>query len=180
MTIEKQKRILLERLREHLFKNQDRLKPVSNDAIELAAVIRDKELVALSLAAYALYKLSSKHHIVSTKEWPKFLRDIAADLDECIKEKKRVAEILDKDIIMAIERIDERYGNYVRSVIDNARIKQASRAYAIGLSLATAAELTGARQADVAEYIGGTTIHDDFESKKGVIERFKDIKRVLQ
>ena len=177
--IDKEKIKLLQEFRDNL-KNPDALKQVSNKAIELAAVNGDKELVALSLSAYALYKLSSKHHFVSTKEWPRFLQNISADLDECIKENKRIPEVLEKDIIKAIERVADRYSYFVNDVIHKARVKQASRAYAMGLSMATAADLTGAKLVEVANYAGGTTMYDAFESKKGLIERFKDLKRVLE
>ena len=61
-----------------------------------------------------------------------------------------------------------------------ARIKQASRAYSMGLSLGEAASLTGANKTQLLRYIGSTKIHDQIrESRKKAIDRYNDLKKLL-
>ncbi|MCD6523188.1 MAG: hypothetical protein J7K68_05590 [Candidatus Diapherotrites archaeon] len=177
--------MLIEKLRD-AFKRRDitRLKEISNIAIEQAAMNEDKELVDLSLIAYALYKLLSKQHFKKKKEWKHFLADVETDLDEAVKmsrEGMSLHGILEEDIIRDISEIDESYGNYVKDILHKARIKQASRVYALGMSLQKAIELTGADRLEVYNYIGTTRIHDrPFTSTKDVIKRFRYLKKIFE
>ena len=92
-------------------------------------------------------------------------------------------ENIDKSLDIAIKDIqdfDKEAGNYIQDVIYKARVKQASRAYALGLSLGKAAELTGVEKSFLLSYIGVTKIHDmPFTQSKPAIERYKYLKEVL-
>jgi len=165
-------------------KNISALKKISNRAIEQAALTEDPDLVNISLISYALYKLVSKPHILKTEQWKRFVADIDEDFEEAIQLKgqgKSIKGILEKDIIADISEIDSALGNYARDIIEKARVKQASRIYAMGLSLDKAIYLTRADRFQLLQYIGSTVIHDrPYTKTKSVIDRYKKTKEILE
>lgn len=158
------------------------LKRLSNEFIERAAMEEDENLVDLSLIAYALYKMLSKIHLREQPEWAEFLRDVELHLEEAAKDpsKASVRAILEQDILKDISELNQTFGNYVSDVVDMARIKQASRIYALGNSLAKALALTHADRYQVLQYIGDTRIHDrPFTSTVSVVDRYRMAKKAL-
>ena len=138
------------------------LKDLSNHLIEQAVTTKDKRVVSLSLIAYGLSKLASKPHLVETKRWGQFKAHILKHLQEEIKKletKEHLAELLES-IIKDVTDFDKDAGHYMFDIIQKARIKQASRVYAIGASLSKAAEVTDANERELLQYIGTTKIHD--------------------
>ena len=119
----------------------------------------------------------------SSEQWEKFVSDVDRDLGEAIALKEKgapIGELLEEDIIRDIAKIDESLGNYVQDVIEKARVKQASRIYAMGLSVDKAVGLTGADKFQLMSYIGGTTIHDrPYTIGKSVVDRYQAAKKVL-
>ncbi|MCK4327341.1 MAG: hypothetical protein KAW41_02585 [Candidatus Diapherotrites archaeon] len=175
---------MLEKLRKAFkAKNLTALKRISNQAIERAALTEDPEMVNISLIAYALYKLLSKPHVLESEQWEAFVKDVDADLAEgmALQEKgEAVGGLLEKDIINDINKIDASLGNYVQDVIKKARMKQASRIYAMGLSLDKAIALTGADRFQLMSYIGATVIHErPFTRTKSVVDRYQTTKKIL-
>ena len=165
-------------------KNTSALKRLSNRAIEQAALTEDADLVNISLIAYALYKLVSKPHILKSEQWKQFVEDVDGDLQEAIELKgksKPIRELLEKDIISDIAEIDSAVGNYARDIVEKARVKQASRIYAMGLSLDKAISLTGADRFQLLQYIGSTVIHDrPYTKTQSVIDRYRKTKEILE
>lgn len=165
-------------------KNIPALKKISNRAIEQAAMTEDPDLVNISLISYALYKLVSKPHILRSDQWAKFVRDVDSDLEEAMKlraEGKPIKGIMEKDIIRDISAIDSSLGNYAHDIMEKARVKQASRIYAMGLSLDKAISLTGADRFQLLQYIGSTVIHDrPYTKSKNVVDRYKKTKEILE
>ncbi|MBN3036976.1 MAG: hypothetical protein JW834_00855 [Candidatus Diapherotrites archaeon] len=159
------------------------LKEISNEAIESVALVEDKDLVDISLIAYSLYKLISKPHYTEGRSWAMFVDDVLDDLDEVhalVRAGKDLHGILEEDIMRDIAIMDESYSNYLKDVLYKARIKQASRLYALGLSLNRAVALTGADKFKVAAYVGTTRIHDrPFTQTKSVKERLGYVREVL-
>jgi len=151
------------------------LRDLSNRAIESAALKQDKNLVDISIVSYALAKFMTKPHLFRSDQWDKFKQHILQEL----KKKTSLANILDA-IIGDISGFDANLGNYARDVIEKARIKQASRVYALGISLKRAGELTGVSLSSLLDYVGATKIHDrPYTKTKSVVDRYKTTKRVL-
>lgn len=170
---------MLEKLRK-AFRERDlpALKKISNDAIETAAMTEDASLVSMSLIAYALYKILSKPHFLDSERWSWFALEIDNHIAEALEHKEKGAEAA---IIKDITRFDESIGNYAIDLIDQARIKQASRIYAMGLSLDKAIALTGADRFEVLNYVGRTRIHDrPFTSNKSVVDRYKKLRELME
>ena len=169
---------MLEKLRK-AFRERDLpvLKKISNDAIETAAMTEDPGLVSLSLIAYALYKILSKPHFLDSERWAWFALEIDNHLADAQAKKAGFEEEIIKDIM----RFDESVGNYAFDIISQARIKQASRIYAMGLSMDKAIGLTGADRFEVLSYVGRTKIHDrPFTSNKSVVDRYKKLRELME
>ena len=175
---------MIERLR-NAFKSRKAsdLKKISNAAIEQAAMSEDRDMVSIPLISYCLYKLLSKEHMEKQESWNRFLENVDKDLDEAVEIAKRgepLVGILEKEIIHDIAQIDDSYGNYAKDIVYKARIKQASRIYAMGISLSTAIALTGADKMESYGYVGTTKIHDrPFTSNKTVVDRLKHVRTVF-
>jgi len=151
------------------------LREMSNQAIESAAISQDRTLVDISIVSYALAKLMTKPHLFKSEQWDEFKAHVLKEL----RKKKDLEEIL-KEIIEDVSRFDVDLGNYVSDVIEKTRIKQASRVYALGISLKRASDLTGVSLSALLDYIGATKIHDrPYTKSKSVMERYKTAKKVL-
>jgi hypothetical protein len=151
------------------------LRELSNNSMESAAIRQDKRMVDISTVAYALAKLMSKPHLFKSDQWNRFKAHILQEL----RAKKSMGEAL-KRIIEDVNSFDIDLGNYVRDIIEKARIKQASRAYALGISLKQASELTGANFSSLLDYVGATKIHDrPFTKSKSIVDRYKLTKKAL-
>ncbi|MFH1588251.1 MAG: hypothetical protein ABIA76_02870 [Candidatus Diapherotrites archaeon] len=168
------------------FRKKDavRLGKITHELIEEAVFASDKMAAQLSLISYALKKLLSKRHITDSDKWPKIQERILINLDALIEairfgNMKKVKLIIQKIMTQTIE-LDSRIGNYVVNLIEKAKLKQASTAYALGLSLTSAAELTDADKEELQSYIGGTKIHDEQAGEKKIIERVNQLKKFLE
>lgn len=153
------------------------LKKKSNALIERAVEENNSLKAKTAMISYSLFKLSSKEHIVKSKKWNKVKNQIVKGLEKAallfMKGKKKEAEEAIEKIAESISLADEELGRYVQSIFEKARVKLASTAYAMGLSLTKAAELTGAEKASLMKYIGSTKIHDEKGIGLGIKERLE-------
>ena len=151
------------------------LRRLGNALAERAAIEHDTYLAKLSVIAYALSKIVSKPHFLSSPRWPEYRREILALLNMADKGVKGFLKRLEE----AIWAIDERDGMFVRNIVEKARIKMAARAYGLGISLSTAAELFDADKTELSSYVGQTKIHDEFPAKIGIRERLDALRRLM-
>ena len=162
--------------------NALKLKDLSNHLIEQAVTTKDKRVVDMSLIAYGLSKLASKPHLVETKKWSQFKAHVLKHLAEEIKKpatKEHLGKIL-KCVVKDVTDFDKEAGRYMIDIIQKARIKQASRVYAMGVSLSKAAEVTGADERELLRYIGTTKIHDQpYTKTRSVAERYNTVKKAF-
>ncbi len=160
------------------------LKRLSNELIQSAVVDYDETMAELAIVAYSLNKLNSKEHIVNSEKWADAKKAIIESMDEMANaveadNAKKFSEIL-KEISHKVTEIDEELGNYVQNVYDKARVKMASNAYSLGLSLSQAAELTKANKKNLQSYIGHTLIHDRIKEKRSIGDRVDKLKRIFE
>lgn len=172
------KEIIEEMKKAFMKENANKLKRISNESLDKAVLSGDKVLVVISLVSYALYKILTKRHYQRSPGWEKFSQTVMEHLDLCIQNPGETEEILTEKLVQNISSMSIQHGRFMGDLIDKARVKQASRAYALGLSLSSAIDLTGADRFRVYTYIGMTKIHEDVPSK-GVAERYDYAKGVL-
>ncbi len=153
-----------------------KLRQLSNNLIEQASLESDDVLAQLSLISYSLQKLLSKPHIIKTEKWNKVKSTIMLSLSKAVNHLKKKNLIGFKKELNAISEkvleVDSSMGRYIANIYEKAKIKQASRAYAFGLSLMQARNLTGADEKELLSYIGATKIHEE-KTIKGIKERKK-------
>ena len=159
------------------------LRGLSSRLIKEAAIENNFAKAELSVIAYSLHKIESKSHFVTAKNWPKVKSTIADNLDAASfaadNHNNRVFLSKIKSVISQIVKIDSEIGNYAQSIYEKAKVKQASSAYAFGLSVAQAAALTGADKKELQNYIGFTKMIDEEAESKTIITRVNELKVLL-
>lgn len=160
------------------------LRGLSSRVVREAALNNDYAKAELGVIAYALHKIESKQHFVKSPQWGKLKQSVKINLRNAqiaIQQKntKNFLESL-KKVIQNITKIDSQLGNYAIGIYDKAKIKEASLAYSYGLSIAQAAELTGADKKELQEYIGATTMHDEELEAKTMLQRVNELKEMLE
>ncbi len=149
-----------------------KLREISERVFDKAVLDQNKQEVERAILYYAVSKILGKVHFKKEKQWETF----KSKLIEYLEQKKDIPEILKH-----VTEFDREYGNYLGNVVQKARMKYASTAYAFGLSLSTACELTGADLTEVSAYVGQTKIHEKpFTQTRSVRERLKNARKLLE
>ena len=159
------------------------LKRIGSKSIREAAERGDTWMAKLSVISYSLYKMLSKDHFVKSPRWGEISRNIKSEIAKASEALEgNDLEAFNTSIdnaVKSIERTDDELSNFAKNIYGKARIKQASTAYAIGLSLNQAASLTGADRKELQKYIGFTRIHDEQPAHVGIGERMKMLREML-
>ena len=159
------------------------LKESSQECLQAAARLNDKGYANLALIGYSLNKLVGKRHIVIDKKWKSIKAQILRELDlasyslERGKPKEFGKSLV--TIIDTVSEVDQEFGRYAITMEEKGRLKMASAAYGLGLSLSQAVGLTGARKEDVQSYIGGTRMHDEEGVTLGIAERLRRLRQMF-
>lgn len=163
--------------------NAFELRKLSNDLIEEAITSEDYRTVDMSLIAYALSKIMEKPHFVESKKWADFKKSLLSHFREEETKERTIEDVphLLNDVLKHLSDFDRDAGNYATNVIEQARVKQASRLYALGVSLSKAADMTHVGKTELLGYVGMTRIHDrPFTQTKSLSERYKKAREILK
>lgn len=160
------------------------LRGMSSRLIREAAMGNDYAKAELGVIAYALHKIESKQHFVNSMQWGRLKQIVKEDLKNAglatkANDTKLFLESL-KKIIQHITKIDAELGNYAMGIYEKAKVKEASLAYSYGLSIAQAADLTGADKKELQSYIGSTTMHDEEAEIKNISQRIKELRGLIE
>lgn len=159
------------------------LRKMSNDAAEDAALEFNRDLAEISVAAYALHKLLGKEHVRKNPKWAKakgaMEKSLVLASETLAAGREQEFRKHLKTVGARVTALDTHLGNYVQKTFGKARVKQASRAYALGLSLSSAGELMGADPGRLQGYVGFTKIHEEPMARKSVKARLKLLKEAL-
>ena len=163
--------------------NVMKMRKLSNSAAKRAAISDDATIVAIALVGYCLHKMSTKQHIVISKKWQGIQQGIISQIDKAVEALEennlpKFEKILE-GIASSIKKHDHQLGNYVQDIYDKARVKYASTAYSLGLSLSQAAALTGANKKDLLHYIGATRLHDRDVVTLDIEKRLEKLRKSL-
>jgi hypothetical protein len=79
-----------------------------------------------------------------------------------------------------IQNTDRTLGHFIHNLVDNARTKLASSAYAYGMSLSQATNLLSAQKENVMEMVGTTKISDEDKKIKSIKERVNYLQTALK
>ncbi len=160
------------------------LRELSNQAINSAALDNDPVMAEVAVIAYALSKLLAKAHFQKESSWPALVSSVKKDLVAAIvfakkQDWKKTTQLL-KNITSTISKTDARFGNFWQNGVEKARVKLASSAYALGLSLSQAHMLTGCDKSELFNYIGFTKMHEETPVSKSIVVRVKELDGLIQ
>ena len=160
------------------------LKQSANSSIREAVLENNRLTAKIALVSYCLFKLCTKEHIVQNKNWQNVRKAILKDLESAMNAAKQdyFLEIEKKmdSIIKDVNEIDSELGFFLTGIFEKSKIKLASTAYVMGLSLGQAAELTGAEKKQLSQYIANTTISEEEIPSIGISDRLEKIKKILK
>ncbi len=160
------------------------LRETANAAISAAALENNSTKAKLAVIAYALTKLLQKEHFQKEPGWKAFKTQVGKKiLNAILAAKKEDTSQMSQILISISDRIsmvDREFGNYYENLVEKARVKQASTAYAYGLSLGQAAALTGCNQKELFNYIGYTKMHEETPVLGSIEDRVKRLQEILK
>lgn len=149
------------------------LRKISNSIIEKTLQTKNPQLIELSIISYSLSKILRKPHYRKTQKWKEFKQKINKKLKKAKKQEKL------PEITKTIHEFNEEAGNYIETQIHHARVKQASRLYALGMSLSRAAETTGAEKEQLLQYVGSTKISEKYRTTIPVKKRYEITRKII-
>jgi AraC-like DNA-binding protein len=133
------------------------LSELSNHVIHDASIFQDDDSVSFAVVIYALSKIVQRccDEKIPVPQVASLLQE-AKDALELGKED--VYRTVVKRIFEEVKKLDEKISLYITEVINQARIKKASKMSEHGISLARTAELLGISQWELQDYFGKTQI----------------------
>jgi hypothetical protein len=141
-----------------------RLRELSDHVIHNASIFQDKDSITVAVTIYALSKLYKYTSEVDRFALPrlenakKYLEE--GDSNGYENEMKR--------IIKDISEKDEKTRFYIQEVLEMAQIKKASKMFEHGISMGQVADALGISIWDIMDYVGKTTIIDQFGYKTDI------------
>jgi len=158
------------------------LKDLSNETIHDATLYQDEYSITIAVLFYSLSKIHERDvHYQQFKGWKYFCYDCIKRLEvarDKLKENKlEEFELVIKQYMNVLQKLDKKLVNYIQDVLRNAKITKASRLYEHGLSIGRTAELLGVTRFELMDYVGKTYIADMGENKTfDVKERLKFVR----
>ena len=147
------------------------IKELSNHVIHNASVFQDEDSVSVAVLIYALSK------IIERKQKDMDYGKISSMLNSCISNLKNNQDEgfrkSIKSIFSFIRTIDMKLKLYIHEVINQAQIKKGCKLCEHGISIARAAEVLGISQWELMNYLGKTTLIDQFSEPVNVSKRLK-------
>lgn len=133
------------------------LSELSNHVIHDASIFQDDDSISFAVLVYALGKVVQRfcEKGESCRHFIPMLQQAKDALEAGNNEKYR--ELI-KGLFDEIKRHDDKLKLYTTEVLDQARVKKASRMHEHGISLARTSELLGISQWELQDYIGKTKI----------------------
>lgn len=158
-------------------RNVKKMKDVANYVLREVPVTKDQHSIKISVISYSLSKIFNKDYYRKDEmRWQEFVIDLRNNLRSALERPENL-ELVFSDI----KRLDESVGRFVSQVTDKGLSKKASTLYAYGLSLGTAAGLTGTSKWELLKEIGQTKMADEGGKEVLSLERrFKFARQILR
>jgi hypothetical protein len=154
-------------------KDVSNLKSTSKKLVELSIKYESKILAQLAILSYCLFKILTKPHLNQNPKWPRLRSYILSVL-----KNKQFENI--SDILVEVYKLDVDFGYFIRNIVDKAKLKLASEAYALGMSLSASANYFDVNLFDLTQYIGEIKIHDEDRTPFGIYERLVILEKRLR
>lgn len=159
------------------------MRKVNDRCIDETAVKFSTHTYLFALISYVLSKVMSKPRYYTQKKAKGSLSSVLSLLRSCETQSKDAdySSLLSSQnkILSAIERMDDEDKRFVKSILAKGRLKIASTLYAKGVSLGSAAEMTGTDKRELLLYAGQTMMFDRLREKKSINDRMKDLREIF-
>jgi len=134
----------------------------------------------MTVLSYVLSKIISKPRFLN-KENEKKMQTIESSLDNIIKaENEEDAFNKSKDVVEAIKLLEKDDPRFLIDLMSKGRLKVAATAYAQGVSLGTASEMTGMDKQEIMDYAGKTMMFDRVKDEKTIEERLTFARKLIK
>ncbi|MBN2454008.1 hypothetical protein JXB11_00520 [Candidatus Woesearchaeota archaeon] len=175
-TVKKDILAVLDKGRELVSKNDSfGLHELSNRTIHNASIFQDEGSIIVAVVMYALSKMIQRGK-VDIKTMERMLKSAA----DCLRRNEDQCYIgAMQAIANKIRGADTKMGLYMRTVIDEARVKKGFKLLDHGISLAQAAKVLGVSQWDLMDYVGMTNVYDETYKRVDVKQRIQLARRLF-
>lgn len=157
------------------------LRKLKDVLIKEASMTGRRLYFELAVVAYILSKITSKPRLMEAG-YQQYLKEIEHAVVELVTgvqkgaTDEQLAPLLQKveKAVLKLERADQRF---FRDLVSKGKLKLAATMYAQGLSLGTAAEMSGIEKQDIQDYAGNTLMFDRVKEEVKPTERLKKFRR---
>lgn len=147
------------------------IKELSNHVIHNASIFQEEDSVSVAILIYALSK------VIERRQRDIDYGNLSAMIGLCIKSLNQGDEEefrkSAKKLFEFIRTVDERLKMYIHEVIVQARIRKGSKLCAHGISAARASQILGISRWELMNYVGQTTLSEQFVENVNVSSRMR-------
>jgi len=154
------------------------LTELSNHTIHDASIFQEDDPLTLAVVVYALAKIIHRS-IETNKPRPEVLPALEKALKSLENDDDNEYRAIMKNLLQEIGQYDSQLKLYIQEVIQQSRIKKASKLHEHGISIARTAELLGLSQWELQNYIGKTMVEVPHDGPRET-ERLKKAREILE
>jgi hypothetical protein len=153
------------------------IKELSNHTIHNASIFQDEHSVSIAVLIYSLSKVMERQSHINYSS-------LNSIIDSCIGSVRNDDHIsFDKsikEIFRLIRDLDHKFNAYVEEVINQGQVKKGCKLCEHGISVARSSELLGISQWELMNYMGKTTLTDQYQFSSNVKARLKFARSLFQ
>ncbi len=146
-----------------------KIRSLSNQTTNTAALTHDPDNIAAAVVVYALSKIIEREDYKQLPGWNEFYNIYINSIDKIIEALKRKDDVAYRKNIQLIRNsigtVSGKLKDYIQDVFRSASINKASRIYEHGISMEKTANLLGVTMFELAEYAGKGKYADVPEAK---------------
>lgn len=146
-----------------------KIRNLSNQTTNTAALTHDPDNIAVAVVVYALSKIMEREDYRKLPGWNDLYNTYLGAIDKILVALQKNDEKTFRQNIElirnAINKSSGKLKDYIKDVFRSASINRASRLYEHGISMEKTSKLLGITQFELAEYAGKGKISDVPESK---------------
>jgi hypothetical protein len=146
-----------------------KIRNLSNQTTNTAALTHDPDNIAVAVVIYALSKVMEREDYRKLPGWNNFYNTYVGAIDKILVALQKNDEKTFRQNIElirnAISKLSGKLKDYIQDVFRRASINKASRIYEHGISMEKTSKLLGITQFELADYAGQGKIPDAPESK---------------
>lgn len=161
-------------------RNQKKLRKINDDMLRKTMVGFTKIFYELAVLSYVLSKITSKPRFLRKESEGKMAAIDAALAAAAKAESEEEALERCKDIVGAVKELEKDDPRFLIDLVSKGRLKVAATAYAQGVSLGTASDITGMEKQEIMDYAGKTMMFDRVKEEKTIERRLAFVRKLVK